>query len=133
MYQAWKKSRRFQLDALLEDKSIGYQEELNVLLIPDAQPLLEISFFAVKRVWSEEALPEEVSPMWRELILALNRRGVLFLDPNTHETLQHWPFNEVISTRKVCIPLKLSVHYLIYIYIYILFHSDVFSNVYPKS
>ncbi|XP_038116111.1 unconventional myosin-XV isoform X1 [Culex quinquefasciatus] len=71
---------------------------LNVL---SSWPLFGSSFFAVKRVWSEEALPEEVSPMWRELILALNRRGVLFLDPNTHETLQHWPFNEVISTRKV--------------------------------
>lgn len=44
---------------------------------------------------------DEANPMWRELILALNRRGILFLDPNTHETLQHWPFMEVISTRKV--------------------------------
>lgn len=86
---------------------------LNVL---SSWPLFGSSFFAVKRVWSEEALPEEASPMWRELILALNRRGVLFLDPNTHETLQHWPFNEVISTRKVCTPLKLSLHYLIYIF-----------------
>lgn len=51
----------------------------------------------------------DVNSMWRELILALNRRGILFLDPNTHETLQHWPFMEVISTRKVriCIPLPL--------------------------
>lgn len=71
---------------------------LNVL---SSWPLFGSSFFAVKRVWSEEVLTEESSPMWRELILALNRRGVLFLDPNTHETLQHWPFNEVISTRKV--------------------------------
>ncbi|XP_065082461.1 unconventional myosin-XV isoform X2 [Ochlerotatus camptorhynchus] len=71
---------------------------LNVL---SSWPLFGSSFFAVKRVWSEETPAEEVSPMWRELILALNRRGVLFLDPNTHETMQHWPFNEVISTRKV--------------------------------
>ncbi|XP_062707917.1 unconventional myosin-XV [Aedes albopictus] len=71
---------------------------LNVL---SSWPLFGSSFFAVKRVWSEESPAEEVSPMWRELILALNRRGVLFLDPNTHETMQHWPFNEVISTRKV--------------------------------
>lgn len=62
------------------------------------------SFFAVKRVWAEDSTPpavEEPASMWRDLILALNRRGVLFLDPNTHETLQHWPFMEVISTRKV--------------------------------
>lgn len=71
---------------------------LNVL---SSWPLFGSSFFAVKRAWSEESPAEEVSPMWRELILALNRRGVLFLDPNTHETMQHWPFNEVISTRKV--------------------------------
>ncbi|XP_058837161.1 unconventional myosin-XV [Topomyia yanbarensis] len=71
---------------------------LNVL---SSWPLFGSSFFAVKRVWSEESPAEEISPMWRELILALNRRGVLFLDPNTHETMQHWPFNEVISTRKV--------------------------------
>ncbi|KXJ76518.1 hypothetical protein RP20_CCG009528 [Aedes albopictus] len=70
---------------------------LNVL---SSWPLFGSSFFAVKRVWSEESPAEEVSPMWRELILALNRRGVLFLDPNTHETMQHWSFNEVISTRK---------------------------------
>ncbi|XP_055630321.1 unconventional myosin-XV [Toxorhynchites rutilus septentrionalis] len=71
---------------------------LNVL---SSWPLFGSSFFAVKRVWSEEAIADDVSPMWRELILALNRQGVLFLDPNTHETMQHWAFNEVISTRKV--------------------------------
>lgn len=62
------------------------------------------SFFAVKRVWAEDSTPpavEEPASMWRDLILALNRRGVLFLDPNTHETLQHWNYMEVISTRKV--------------------------------
>jgi myosin XV len=61
------------------------------------------SFFAVKRVWAEDGPAEEASSLWKELILALNRRGVLFLDPNTHETMQHWPFTEVISTRKVSI------------------------------
>ncbi|XP_055613590.1 unconventional myosin-XV-like [Uranotaenia lowii] len=71
---------------------------LNVL---SSWPLFGSSFFAVKRVWSDDSPVEDVGPMWRELILALNRRGVLFLDPNTHETMQHWPFNEVISTRKV--------------------------------
>lgn len=75
------------------------------------------SFFAVKRVWADDGTSgpaataalgsavattvDEPAAMWRELILALNRRGILFLDPNTHETLQHWPFMEVISTRKV--------------------------------
>uniref|UniRef100_A0A182WK25 MyTH4 domain-containing protein n=1 Tax=Anopheles minimus TaxID=112268 RepID=A0A182WK25_9DIPT len=67
---------------------------LNVL---SSWPLFGSSFFAVKRVWADENPMEEPSPMWRELILALNRRGVLFLDPNTHETMQHWPFNEVRS------------------------------------
>lgn len=99
------------------------------------------SFFAVKRVWAEEAGPpagavpaiggpagvngaggqtggpgavDDSNPMWRELILALNRRGILFLDPNTHETLQHWPFMEVISTRKVRdVVLPLAKHHLL--------------------
>ncbi|XP_034671932.1 unconventional myosin-XV isoform X2 [Drosophila subobscura] len=73
---------------------------LNVLA---AWPLFGSSFFAVKRIWAEEGphVEDNHSPMWRDLILALNRRGVLFLDPNTHETLQHWSFMEVISTRKV--------------------------------
>uniref|UniRef100_A0A1A9WX21 Myosin motor domain-containing protein n=1 Tax=Glossina brevipalpis TaxID=37001 RepID=A0A1A9WX21_9MUSC len=71
---------------------------LNVL---SAWPLFGSSFFAVKRIWAEEAPHIDENHIWRDLILALNRRGVLFLDPNTHETLQHWPFMEVISTRKV--------------------------------
>lgn len=71
---------------------------LNVL---SAWPLFGSSFFAVRKVWAEDGLADESSPIWKEIILALNRRGVLFLDPNTHETLQHWPFMEVISTRKV--------------------------------
>ena len=36
-----------------------------------------------------------------EHILALNKNGVSFLDLITHETLLHYPFTEVISTRKV--------------------------------
>lgn len=72
---------------------------LNVL---SAWPLFGSSFFAVKRIWAEDGPHvEDSSPLWRDLILALNRSGVLFLDPNTHETLQHWAFMEVISTRKV--------------------------------
>lgn len=76
------------------------------LSVLSAWPLFGSSFFAVKRVWGEETgIPDDPAQMWRELILALNRRGVLFLDSNTHETLQHWPFNEVISTRKVGLEL----------------------------
>lgn len=72
---------------------------LNVL---STWALFGSSFFAVKRVWAEDSpVEEQTNSMWRDLILALNRRGILFLDPNTHETLQHWPFMEVISTRKV--------------------------------
>merc|ERR1712024_381551 len=33
--------------------------------------------------------------------MALNKNGVSFLDQITHETLIHYPFTEVISTRKV--------------------------------
>ena len=36
-----------------------------------------------------------------EHILALNKIGVSFLDLITHETMLHYPFTEVISTRKV--------------------------------
>lgn len=36
-----------------------------------------------------------------EHILALNKNGVSFLDLITHETLLHYPFTEVISTRRV--------------------------------
>ncbi|XP_070500351.1 unconventional myosin-XV [Chironomus tepperi] len=73
------------------------------LSVLSAWPLFGSSFFAVKRVYGDDImLPEESSaPMWRELILALNRRGVFFLDSNTHETLHHWHFIEIISTRKV--------------------------------
>lgn len=59
------------------------------------------SFFAVRKVWTKDNLLEDSNPTWKEIILALNRRGVLFLHPNTHEPLQHLPFVEVISTRKV--------------------------------
>ncbi|XP_066258344.1 unconventional myosin-XV isoform X2 [Euwallacea similis] len=65
-----------------------------VLQVLSSWPLFGSSFFAVKRVIGE---PDH----WQEHILALNRGGVHFLDMNTHETLHHWPFAEVISTRKV--------------------------------
>lgn len=76
------------------------QVKAQFLSVLQSWSLFGSSFFAVKRVWAEEGL-DDSNPLWKEIILALNRRGVLFLDPNSHETLQHWPFMEVISTRKV--------------------------------
>ncbi|XP_065559306.1 unconventional myosin-XV-like isoform X1 [Artemia franciscana] len=69
------------------------QAKAQVLEILQKWPLFGSSFFAVKRV----AEPGERA----EHILALNKRGVHFLDVITHETLIHYPFSEVISTRKV--------------------------------
>merc|ERR1712004_689535 len=51
------------------------------------------SFFAVRR----DSDPSEGS----EHILALNKHGVHFLDLITHETILHYPFTEVISTRQM--------------------------------
>ena len=64
-----------------------------VLEILSTWPLFGSSFFAVRR----ESDPKEGS----EHILALNKNGVAFLDLITPETLLHYPFTEVISTRKV--------------------------------
>merc|ERR1719429_742642 len=69
------------------------QAKAQVLEILSAWPMFGSSFFAVRR----EAEPKEGS----EHILALNKNGVAFLDLITHETLLHYPFTEVISTRKV--------------------------------
>ncbi|XP_059608839.1 unconventional myosin-XV [Phlebotomus argentipes] len=78
------------------------QVKAQFLAVLATWPLFGSSFFAVKRVWTDDGGQlEDSSSMWRELILALNRKGVLFLDPNSHETMQHYPFTEVISTRKV--------------------------------
>lgn len=77
------------------------QVKAQFLAVLSEWPLFGSSFFAVRKVWAEDGLADDSSPIWKEIILALNRRGVLFLDPNTHETLRHWPFMEVISTRKV--------------------------------
>ncbi|XP_076680726.1 unconventional myosin 10A isoform X1 [Andrena cerasifolii] len=57
-------------------------------------PLFGSSFFAVKRV-------PEGKEKGGDHILALNRHGVHFIDLITHETLHHYPYSEVISTRKV--------------------------------
>ncbi|XP_059222186.1 unconventional myosin-XV-like [Stomoxys calcitrans] len=67
--------------ANLSPGQVKAQQFLNVL---SAWPLFGSSFFAVKRIWAEEGPHVDDGPMWRDLILALNRRGVLFLDPNTH-------------------------------------------------
>ncbi|XP_065335143.1 unconventional myosin-XV isoform X4 [Cloeon dipterum] len=69
------------------------QAKAQVLELLSKWPLFGSSFFAVKRVSD----PKERS----DHILALNRHGVHFLDLMTHETLMHYPFSEVISTRKV--------------------------------
>jgi myosin-15 len=69
------------------------QAKAQVLEILSVWPLFGSSFFAVRR----EGDPREGS----EHILALNKNGVSFLDLITHETLLHYPFTEVISTRKV--------------------------------
>merc|ERR1719411_1053668 len=58
-------------------------------------PLFGSSFFAVRRVG------EAKDNMGFEHFMALNKNGVSFLDQITHETLIHYPFTEVISTRKV--------------------------------
>ncbi|XP_072386404.1 unconventional myosin-XV [Diabrotica undecimpunctata] len=65
-----------------------------VLQVLSNWSLFGSSFFAVKRVIGE-------SDNSQEHILALNKNGVHFLDMNTHETIHHWPYAEVISTRKV--------------------------------
>ncbi|KAJ8681735.1 hypothetical protein QAD02_017527 [Eretmocerus hayati] len=65
-----------------------------VLEILSKWPLFGSSFFAVKRV-------PEGKEKGSDHILALNRHGVHFIDLITHETLYHYPYSEVISTRKV--------------------------------
>ncbi|XP_043471659.1 unconventional myosin-XV [Leptopilina heterotoma] len=65
-----------------------------VLEILSKWPLFGSSFFAVKRA-------PEGKEEGGDHILALNRHGVLFIDHITHETLYHYPYSEVISTRKV--------------------------------
>ncbi|GLH06473.1 Unconventional myosin IC [Gryllus bimaculatus] len=69
------------------------QAKAQVLDILSKWPLFGSSFFAVKRISD----PKERA----DHILALNRHGVHFIDLVTHETLIHYPFSEVISTRKV--------------------------------
>lgn len=66
-----------------------------VLQVLSRWPLFGSSFFAVRRVSGGGGAE------WREHVLALNRRGVHLLHTHTHETDTHWPYAELISTRKV--------------------------------
>jgi len=69
------------------------QAKAKVLDILQSWSLFGSSFFSVRRI-------VEVSPP-EEYIMALNKSGVHFLDPVTHEPLSFSPYNEIISTRKV--------------------------------
>merc|ERR1712038_1606475 len=66
-------------------------------------PLFGSSFFAVRRVGdSKDSGGGQINTgSGGDHIMALNKNGVSFLDQVTHETLIHYPFTEVISTRKV--------------------------------
>ena len=57
-------------------------------------PLFGSAFFAIKLIQRDLIQP-------KDFILALNKLGVQMLDLNTHETIHKYPFNEVVSTRKV--------------------------------
>lgn len=102
------KSLKLSLSSLSEFLKVSplspLQCKAQFLSILSKWPLFGSSFFAVKRVFGDDigAVPDDdSSAVYRELILALNYRGVLFLDSNTHDTLHHWNFIEIISTRKV--------------------------------
>ena len=89
--------------AEVQDMSAS-QAKAQVLQILAQWQLFGSSFFAVRR----DSDPSEGS----EHILALNKHGVHFLDLITHETILHYPFTEVISTRQVSHltnPLKTSL------------------------
>ncbi|KPI93119.1 Myosin-XV [Papilio xuthus] len=78
-----------------------------VLQVLSRWPLFGSSFFAVRRVsgggggGGGAVAGAGGGGEWREHVLALNRRGVHLLHPATHETDTHWPYAELISTRKV--------------------------------
>jgi len=78
--------------AEVQDMSAS-QAKAQVLQILSQWQLFGSSFFAVRR----DTDPIEGS----EHILALNKHGVHFLDLITHETILHYPFTEVISTRQM--------------------------------
>lgn len=74
------------------------QAKANVLQILSQWPLFGSSFFAVRRESDPSRRPTDEA---NEHILALNKHGVHFLDLITHETILHYPFTEVISTRQM--------------------------------
>ena len=57
-------------------------------------PLFGSSFFAIKLIQRDL-----IQPM--DFILALNKFGIQMLDTESHKTVHNYPFNEVVSTRKV--------------------------------
>lgn len=57
-------------------------------------PLFGSSFFAIKLIQRDLIHPTDY-------ILALNKFGIQMLDTISHESVHKYPFNEVISTRKV--------------------------------
>ena len=87
------------------------QAKAEVLKTLSQWQLFGSSFFAVRHHSFQAApLNNLHSPQVRrdndplegsEHILALNMHGVHFLDLITHETILHYPFTEVISTRQV--------------------------------
>jgi len=78
--------------AEVQDQTASHAKA-EVLRILSQWQLFGSSFFAVRR----DSDPMEGS----EHILALNKHGVHFLDLITHETILHYPFTEVISTRQM--------------------------------
>merc|ERR1712079_800401 len=79
------------------------QAKAEVLETLSDWPLFGSSFFAVRRVGdSKDSGGGQINTgSGGDHIMALNKNGVSFLDQVTHETLIHYPFTEVISTRKV--------------------------------
>merc|ERR1712088_727205 len=74
------------------------QAKAQVLQILSQWPLFGSSFFSVRRESDNARRPSDDT---NEHILALNKNGVHFLDLITHETILHYPFTEVISTRQM--------------------------------
>ena len=86
------------------------QAKAEVLKTLSQWQLFGSSFFAVRHSFQAAPFIDLHSPQVRrdndplegsEHILALNMHGVHFLDLITHETILHYPFTEVISTRQV--------------------------------
>lgn len=83
-------------------------------------PLFGSSFFAVRRVSGGGSGGGGGGGEWREYVLALNRRGVHLLHPATHDTDAHWPYADLISTRKVGTTGKRSISVFSYSFLLVL-------------